>query len=74
MHVYRGRPYEQYFRAVESIMNEVGGRPHWGKLHYQSAETLAPRYARWDDFQSVRDRVDPARRFANAYTRRVLGP
>jgi L-gulonolactone oxidase len=73
VHVFRGRPYEQYFRAVEAIMNEHGGRPHWGKLHFQTAETLAPRYEHWDDFQAVRKRLDPDGRFANGYTDRVLG-
>ena len=33
-------------------MDDYGGRPHWGKLHYQTAATLAPRYPRWDDFQA----------------------
>ena len=74
VHVYQGRPYERYFRAVEAIMDGVGGRPHWGKLHFQTADTLRPRYEHWDDFQAVRRRVDPAGRFANAYTERVLGP
>jgi FAD-linked oxidoreductase len=74
VHVYRGRPYERYFRAVESIMDQVDGRPHWGKLHFQTAETLRPRYERWDDWQAVRHRVDPDGRFANAYTDRVFGP
>jgi L-gulonolactone oxidase len=73
VHVYQGTPHEQYFRAVEAIMDTVGGRPHWGKMHYQTAATLAPRYVCWDDFQSVRRRVDPEGRFANAYTDRVLG-
>jgi L-gulonolactone oxidase len=73
VHVYQGMPHEQYFRAVESIMNEHGGRPHWGKMHYQTAATLGPRYPLWDRFQAVRDRLDPERRFANAYTQRVLG-
>ena len=27
-------------------MDDYGGRPHWGKLHFQTAETLAPRYPR----------------------------
>ena len=36
-----------------------GGRPHWGKRHFQTAETLRPRYPRWDDFQAVRARLDP---------------
>ena len=54
-------------------MDDYGGRPHWGKLHFQTAETLAPRYPDWDRFQAVRARLDPEGRFANAYTRRVLG-
>ena len=65
--------YRPYFEGVERIMNDYEGRPHWGKLHFQSAETLAPRYPQWDRFQAVRDRLDPERRFANEYTRKVLG-
>ena len=74
VHVFKGTPYERYFRAVEAIMDEVGGRPHWGKLHFQTAETLAPRYPHGSDFQAVRRRLDPDGRFANSYTDRVLGP
>ncbi len=73
VHMYRGTPYDQYFRAVEEIMWSLGGRPHWGKLHYQTAATLAPRYPDWERFQSVRRKLDPDGRFANAYTDRVLG-
>ena len=32
--------FETYFRAVERIMDDYGGRPHWGKRHYQTAATL----------------------------------
>ena len=74
VHVYRGMEYEPYFRGVEAIMSERGGRPHWGKMHFQTAETLAPRYPKWDEFQAMRKRLDPEGRFANAYTDRVLGP
>lgn len=62
-----------YFGAVEEIMGEHGGRPHWGKLHTLTAETLRDRYPRFDDFVSVRDRLDPDRRFGNRYLERVLG-
>jgi L-gulonolactone oxidase len=65
--------FETYMRGVEAIMDEYGGRPHWGKRHYQSAATLAPRYPAWEKFAAVRDRLDPERVFANDYTRRVLG-
>jgi L-gulonolactone oxidase len=63
-----------YFQAVEAIMNDVGGRPHWGKRHFQTADTLRSRYPDWDRFQSVRARLDPDGRFANEWTDRVLGP
>jgi L-gulono-1,4-lactone dehydrogenase len=73
VHQYRGMEFESYFRAVESIMDEYDGRPHWGKRHYQSAATLRPRYAGFDRFLAVRDRLDPERKFENDYVRRVLG-
>ncbi len=74
VHQYRGMPYEEYFAGVERIMDDYGGRPHWGKLHGQRAATLAPRYPEWDHFAVIRDRLDPDRTFANPYLDRVLGP
>jgi L-gulono-1,4-lactone dehydrogenase len=73
VHMYRGMEWERYFRGVEEIMSEYGGRPHWGKRHFQTAETLAERYPRWADFQRIRSRLDPNGLFRNAYTDRVLG-
>ena len=63
----------EYFAAVEEILMAHGGRPHWGKMHTQTAETLRPSYPRFDDFLRVRDELDPERRFANPYLERVLG-
>jgi L-gulono-1,4-lactone dehydrogenase len=74
VHQYRGMEFETYFRAVEAIMREHGGRPHWGKRHYRSAGDLAALYPDWDRFLAVRDRLDPGRVFANDYVDRVLGP
>jgi L-gulonolactone oxidase len=74
VHVYQGTPYDTYFQGVERIMDSYGGRPHWGKMHFQHAESLAPRYPRWDEFQAVRRRLDPEGRFTNQYLERVLGP
>ena len=73
VHVYQGTHYQQYFSAVEDIMDEYGGRPHWGKLHFQKAETLADRYPEWEAFQKVRKRMDPNGIFANPYLDLVLG-
>ena len=73
VHQYRGMRWRPYFEAVEAIMREFGGRPHWGKRHFQTAATLAPLYPRWDAFQAARDELDPGRVFANEYAARVLG-
>ena len=74
VHTYRPTEHETYFRAVESIMRDYDGRPHWGKRHYRTAADLAPAYPDWDRFQAVRDRLDPGRLFRNDYLERVLGP
>lgn len=73
IHQYSGAPFEAYFRAFEEVCAAMGGRPHWGKLHYRDAASLRAAYPRFDDFLAVRDRLDPHRVFANAYTERVLG-
>jgi L-gulonolactone oxidase len=74
VHQYRGMEWRPYFEAIEAIMNEYGGRPHWGKRHFQTAATLAERYPRWADFQGAREQLDPGHAFTNEYAERVLGP
>lgn len=74
VHQYRGMQWRPYFEAVEEIMDSYGGRPHWGKRHFQTAATLAPRYPAWAEYQRARDELDPGRTFTNDYAERVLGP
>ncbi|MCU1423916.1 MAG: FAD-binding protein [Microbacteriaceae bacterium] len=69
---FREDPHE-YFRTIEQIMQNYGGRPHWGKMHYRDAESLTQSYPRFGAFVAVRDRLDPDRLFRNAYLDRVLG-
>ena len=73
VHMYRGMEWEPYFRAVEAVMDGLGGRPHWGKRSFLTHAQLAPRYPRWDDFQRIRAELDPSGRFANVWIRDVLG-
>jgi L-gulono-1,4-lactone dehydrogenase len=73
VHQYRGMEWRPYFEAVEAIMDDYTGRPHWGKRHFQTAATLAPRYPHWSNFQAARDQLDPQRAFTNPYAERVLG-
>jgi FAD-linked oxidoreductase len=73
VHQYRGMQWRPYFETVEEIMSSYGGRPHWGKRHFQTAATLAPLYPAWDQFQRAREELDPGRIFTNEYAARVLG-
>ena len=73
IHVFHTAPHEEYFREVEAVMTAVGGRPHWGKLHTRDAAYLRGAYPRFADFVTLRDQLDPDRRFANPYTEQVLG-
>lgn len=72
VHMYKGMPYERYFRAIEAIYQSYQGRPHWGKMHTLDAATLAARYPRWHDFRRVRAALDPHGVFLNDYLRRLL--
>lgn len=73
VHRYWREPFEEYFSAVEEICVALGGRPHWGKFHTRTADQLRLMYPRFDDFVSLRDRLDPTRTFANGYLDQVLG-
>ncbi|AUI62745.1 D-arabinono-1,4-lactone oxidase [Amycolatopsis sp. BJA-103] len=73
IHQFVGMPYREYFAGFASIVGEVGGRPHWGKMHDLDAATLRSRYPRFDDFTRIRKEVDPAGVFTNTYLDRVLG-
>ena len=74
VHMYRGMEWEPYFRAVEQVMDGFGGRPHWGKRHFQTAATLAPRYPEWERFAASGRASIPRGGSPTRYVERVLGP
>ncbi|MCC6270263.1 MAG: FAD-binding protein [Microbacteriaceae bacterium] len=73
VHRYWRENHLEYFHAVEDIMRGFDGRPHWGKIHFRHAESLAASYLHFSDFLAARDRLDPERVFGNPYLDRVLG-
>ncbi|MGH3193715.1 MAG: D-arabinono-1,4-lactone oxidase [Streptosporangiaceae bacterium] len=73
IHQHSWLPYRAYFDAFSSIVADVDGRPHWGKLHGLGAERLGRLYPRHQDFRRVRAEVDPEGRFGNPYLTQVLG-
>jgi len=72
VHMYRGMPYQSYFQHIEEIFRRYQGRPHWGKLHTQDADSLAALYPRWHDFRRIRAALDPQGLFLNDYLRRLF--
>lgn len=67
-----GVDYWLYLRACDSLFAEFAGRPHWGKLHFMSADRLARRFPRYEDFVKMRQRFDPKGTFLNAHTRALF--
>jgi xylitol oxidase len=59
--------------AIERRLEPFGPRPHWGKIFTTPAAELHDRYDRLPDFVELARHYDPAGKFRNAYTARVLG-
>lgn len=72
VHQYAKQTYRKLFDGVEDIFKQYGGRPHWGKLHTQTAKELRDIYPKWDQFQAVRERLDPQGKFLTPYLRRLF--
>ncbi|KAH6573453.1 hypothetical protein BASA62_002980 [Batrachochytrium salamandrivorans] len=72
------RPYgkdvdkETYWKGYESIMMDLGGRPHWAKEHHLTAKDLRARYPMFDAFCAIRERMDPTNMFSNSYVERHI--
>ena len=72
VHIYKGMDFLPYFKDVEAIMKNHEGRPHWGKIHFRDAQDFESLYPLFGEFLQLRNRIDPARTFANEYTEKVL--
>jgi xylitol oxidase len=57
---------------IERQLAPFGPRPHWGKIFTTPAGDLYDRYERLPDFLELARSYDPAGKFRNAYTARVL--
>lgn len=71
-HMYKGMPYEAYFRDMEAIMQKYEGRPHWGKMHTLGKRDLLSRYPRLPDFLAIRKELDPEEIFLNDYLKNMM--
>lgn len=67
-----GDDYWPYLRAVDSLFAEFKGRPHWGKLHFMTADRLVRLFPRYEEFVEMRRRFDPKGTFLNGHTRALF--
>ncbi|AEF39858.1 D-arabinono-1,4-lactone oxidase [Hoyosella subflava] len=65
--------HEPYFRDMEALFLDWGGRPHWGKKHYRTAPDLRRMYPDWDAFLTLREKCDPEGVFLNDYLTEIFG-
>lgn len=54
-------------RAVESALAAYDARPHWGKVFTTEPAVVRSLYPRLGDVELLRARLDPERRFGNAF-------
>ncbi|MFE8697267.1 D-arabinono-1,4-lactone oxidase [Cytobacillus sp. FJAT-53684] len=71
-HMYKGMPFEEYFRDMEQIMMKYEGRPHWGKMHNRNSSELHDLYPKLADFLTIRAELDPNGLFSNDYLKELL--
>lgn len=67
-----GTDYWDYLRACDSLFAEFKGRPHWGKLHFMTADRLERLFPRYNDFVTLRRRFDPKGTFLNSHTQALF--
>ena len=62
-----------YFAGIEPLYQDIGGRPHWGKMNTLDSKAFAMLYPRWKDFLDVRAALDPEGKMLNPYLKKVFG-
>lgn len=68
------RGYEPFYKEFYNLMLTYGGRPHWGKINYLTHDDAAKLYGdKFNQFISVRKKLDPDGVFSNEFTKRVFG-
>lgn len=72
-HVYKGMDNKRYFKDLEDLFVDFGGRPHWGKMHTRDASFFRLAYPKFDDFLQVRAKHDPNGVFLNDHLKKVFG-
>jgi xylitol oxidase len=57
---------------IEALLLPLGARPHWGKVFTAEVGQVESLYPRFDDFRALAARLDPQRKFGNAFLERAV--
>jgi xylitol oxidase len=58
---------------VEAALRPFNYRPHWGKVFTADGKYLISVYPKMSEFKALVEALDPASKFENTFTRRILG-
>ena len=58
---------------LEEVLLPLGARPHWGKCFIVTRDELESAVSKVRRLHRLRRRADPAGKFVNAFSHRVLG-
>jgi FAD/FMN-containing dehydrogenase len=72
LHQNAGFPIMEYFREIEPVFQDFGGRPHWAKKHTMQSSQISKLYPRLNDFLAVRQKMDPDGVFLNEHLKKQL--
>jgi FAD/FMN-containing dehydrogenase len=68
-----GIDYWDYLLDCDAILRRYGGRPHWGKLHFNQRDDMPRLYPRYNDFMTLRRKLDPQGFFLNDHLKALFG-
>jgi len=60
------------FEKVEEVFLKHGGKPHWAKHFKAEYNELSKLYTQWDDFEALRQKMDPTNKFLNGYLSKLF--
>ncbi len=60
------------FMLIDTVFRRHNGRPHWAKRHTMKGEEFASIYPKWNDFLTLREKMDPSGKFLNGYLKELF--
>ncbi len=72
VHAWYREDHQWMFDLAEPVLREIGGRPHWGKLHSLSGQELRALYPMFGEALAVQRSVDPQGAMMNPFLRKLL--